>query len=112
MSRAIVHARPAFEHAVIRRIEWLAEHAPEEWLNSFVSALETLHREVESFPEAWPPVKEDARVVVRRRGLPGGLPYVVYYTHLREHPIRDCYLTHLFHERQRRPRIALAQWPW
>ena len=107
-----VELRPAFEVAVITRINWLAEHAPEEWLDNFLSALETLHRDVEQFPEASPVLKQDARVVVRQRGFPDGLPYVVCCAHLSEDPMTVIYLTHLFHERQRRPRVDLSRWPW
>jgi len=109
---AVVEARPAFEAAVVSRIVWLGEHAPEAWLDNFLAALETLRREIGSFPDAAPPLKQDARVVVRQRRFPAGLPYVVYYAHLREEPVRTVYLTHLFHERQRRPQIDLGEWPW
>jgi len=67
---------------------------------------------LEQFPEASVILKQDARVVVRRRTFPMGLPYVVYYAHLRAEPIAVVYLTHLFHERQRRPEIDLGAWPW
>lgn len=108
----VVHTRPAFEAAVTERIEWLAENAPEEWLDNFLSALATLRSDLGQFPEAWPIVKQDARVVVRRRAFPSGLPYVLYYAHLRREPLAVVYLTHLFHERQRRPAVDLRQWPW
>ncbi len=108
----VVHPRPAFEAAVTERIAWLGEHAPEEWLDSFLSALATLRHDLEQFPEASVILKQDARVVVRRRTFPMGLPYVVYYAHLRAEPIAVVYLTHLFHERQRRPEIDLGAWPW
>ncbi len=109
---AVVEPRPAFETAVIERIAWLGENAPEAWLDNFLAALHTLRRDVGFLPEAAPPLKQDARVVVRQRHFPAGLPYVVYYTHLREDPITTVYLTHLFHERQRRPQIDLRDWPW
>ncbi len=51
-------------------------------------------------------------MIVRQRRFPAGLPYVVYYAHLREDPIATIYLTHLFHERQRRPRVKPSEWPW
>lgn len=31
--------------------------------------------------------------------------------HLRADRIREVFLSHLFHERQRRPRPTLSQWP-
>jgi len=34
----VVHPRPALEQAVIERIAWLREHAPEEWLDGFLTA--------------------------------------------------------------------------
>lgn len=94
------------------RIEWLQENAPEEWLESFLAGLDTLRRDLERFPGASPLVREDEEVVVRQRRFPQGLPYFVYYTHLRADPIREVFLSHLFHERQRRPRLTLSQWPW
>lgn len=110
---AVVEARPAFEKAVIARIAWLAENAPEEaWLDDFLAALEALRRAVALMPEAAPPLKQDGRVIVRQRRFPSALPYIVYYAHQREDPVTTVYLTHLFHERQRRPRIDLHDWPW
>lgn len=109
---AVVEARPEFEAAVTARIVWLGENAPEAWLDNFLAALETLRRDIGFFPEAAPPLKQDARVIVRQRRFPAGLPYVVYYTQLREDPVATVYLTHLFHERQRRPQINLRDWPW
>lgn len=110
---ALVEPRPAFEGAITSRLAWLAENAPEAaWLDNFVAALETLRRDIAFMPEAGPLLKQDAHVAVRQRRFPSGLPYIVYYAHLREDPVRAVYLTHLFHERQRRPRIALRDWPW
>lgn len=109
---AAVEPRPAFEAAVTARIVWLGENAPEDWLDNFLAALATLRRDIGLYPEAAPPLKQSARVVVRKRRFPAGLPYVVYYTHLREDPVTIVYLTHLFHERQRRSRIYLRDWPW
>jgi hypothetical protein len=109
---AVVEPMPAFEAAVIARIAWLGENAPEAWLDNFLAALDTLRRDIGFFPEASPPVKQDSRVIVRQRRFPAGLPYVVFYAHMREDPVAIVYLTHLFHERQRRPRIALKDWPW
>ena len=110
---AVVELRPAFEAAVKGRIEWLAENAPaESWLDNFVAALHTLRRDIALLPEAAPPLKQDARIVVRLRRFPSGLPYVVYYAHLRATPVKTVYLTHLFHERQRRPRVDVHEWPW
>ena len=108
----VVELRPAFEAALTARIEWLGEHAPEEWLDNFLAALATLRSELEQFPEAAAIIKQDARVVVRRRTFPMGLPYVVYYAHLRAERVAIVYLTHLFHERQRRPEIDTRAWPW
>ena len=108
----VVAPRPGFEAAVVARIAWLGENAPEAWLDNFIAALETLRRDIGFLPEAAPLLKEDARVIVRQRRFPAGLPYVVYYTHLREDPVTTVYLTHLFHERQRRPQITLREWPW
>lgn len=112
MIAPVVHVRPAFEVAATKRIAWLAGNAPEEWLLNFLAALEDLRRDLEHFPELAPPVMQDERIVVRQKRFPRGLPYFAYYTHLRAGPIRDVFLTHLFHERQRRPRLDLAQWPW
>lgn len=109
---AVVELRPAFEAAVTARIVWLGENAPEAWLDNFLAALETLRRDIGFLPEAAPPLRQDAHVVVRQRRFPAGLPYVVYYAHLREAPVTTVYLTHLFHERQRRPRIRPRGWPW
>lgn len=109
---AVVVPRPAFEEAIISRIMWLGEHAPEAWLDNFLAALETLRRDIGLLPEAAPVLKQDAHVVVRQRRFPAGLPYVVYYAHLSEEPITTVYLTHLFHERQRRPQLDLRDWPW
>ena len=110
---AAVELRPAFEAAVLARIEWLAENAPEaSWLDNFLAALETLRQDLAFMPEASPQLKQDARVIVRQRRFPSGLPYVVYYAHLREDPVRTVYLTQLFHERQRRPQVQLRNWPW
>lgn len=109
---AAVEPRPAFEAAVTERIFWLGENAPEAWLDTFLAALDTLRREIGSLPEAAPPLEQDARVVVRQRRFPAGLPYVVYFAHLREEPVATVYLTHLFHERQRRPEIRVRDWPW
>jgi hypothetical protein len=108
----VVHVRPAFERSVTERTAWLAENAPEEWLDTFLAALEDLRRELEHFPDSGSPVKADDRVVVRQKRFPRGLPYVAYCAHLREEPVREVFLTHLFHERQRRPRLELTQWPW
>lgn len=108
----VVHARPAFERSVTERIAWLAENAPEKWLDSFLAALEDIRRELELFPDLGPPVKADDRVVVRQKRFPRGLPHFAYCAHLREEPVREVFLTHLFHERQRRPRLDLSQWPW
>ncbi|HEX9270344.1 MAG TPA: hypothetical protein VF998_10905 [Candidatus Limnocylindria bacterium] len=108
----VVRPRPAFERAVTDRLLWLQENAPEEWLDRFLSALEELEREIERSPEASPVVMRDERVVLRQRRLPGGLPYFVYYTHPREDPISEVFLSRLFHERQRRPRLRPARWPW
>jgi hypothetical protein len=71
-----------------------------------------LRRDVGFFPEAAPILKQDTLVVVRQRRFPAGLPYVVYDAHLREDAVTTVYLTHLFHERQRRPQIELSDWPW
>lgn len=108
----VVFPRPAFERAVIDRMVWLGANAPEEWLDNFVAGLETLRRSLERFPGSGTIVRQDERVVLRARTLPGGLPYIVYYTHLREDPIREVFLSRLFHERQRRPRLRRAEWPW
>jgi hypothetical protein len=108
----VVHVRPAFERAVTERIAWLEDNAPEEWLNKFLSALEDLRRDIEQFPGASPSAKQDERVVVRQKRFPRDLPYFVYYAHAREDPVREVFLTHLFHERQRRPRLDLSRWPW
>ena len=109
---AVVEPRPAFETAVIARIVWLGENAPEAWLDNFLAALDTLRRDIGFLPEAAPALKQDARVVVRQRRFPAGLPYIVYYAHLREDPVTTVYLTHLFHERQRRPQVDVRDWPW
>lgn len=108
----VVHVRPAFERTVTERIAWLAENAPEEWLTNFLGALDDLQRELEQLPELGPPVQQDERVVVRQKRFPRGLPYFAYYAHMREERVREVFLTHLFHERQRRPRLDLSQWPW
>lgn len=108
----VVHPRPAFEQAVIERIAWLREHAPEEWLDDFLTGLAAVRRDLERFPEAWPVVKQDERVVLRARPFPDPLPYIVYYTHLRERPIGQVFLSRLLHQRQRRLRFRLADWPW
>ena len=91
---------------------WLAENAPEAWLDNFLAALETLRRDIALLPESAPPLKQDARVVVRQRRFPAGLPYIVYDSYRRDGPITTTYLTRLFHERQRRPRVKLGEWPW
>lgn len=109
---AVVELRPAFEAAVIARIQWLGKHAPEAWLDNFLAALESLRRDIGFFPEAAPTLKQDALIVVGQRRFPAGLPYVVYYAHLREDPVTTVHLTHLFHERQRRRQIELGDWPW
>lgn len=110
---AVVEPRPAFETAVTDRIAWLAEHASEEsWLDNFLAALGELRRDIAFMPEAAAPLRQDARVIVRQRRFPDGLPYIVYYAHLREEPVTLVYLTHLFHERQRRPRLKMRDWPW
>lgn len=108
----VVHVRPAFERAITERIAWLQENAPEEWLDSFLAGLDAARRNLEQFPETWPVLKPDERVVLRARSFPSGLPYIVYYTHRRERPVREIFLSRLFHERQRRPRLRLSDWPW
>lgn len=109
---AVVEPRPAFEAAVTARIAWLGENAPEAWLDNFLAALETLRRDIGLMPESAPPLKQDTHVIIRQRPFPAGLPYVVYYAHLHEDPVTTVYLTRLFHERQRRPRVTLRDWPW
>ena len=109
---AVVEPRPAFEAAVTARIVWLGENAPEAWLDNFLAALDTLRRDIGFLLEAAPALKQDELVVVRQRRFPAGLPYIVFYTHVREDPVTTVYLTHLFHERQRRPQIDLRDWPW
>lgn len=108
----VVHVRPAFERAVTERIAWLADNAPEEWLDNFLAALADLRQELEQFPGLGSTVKGDERVVVRQKRFSRGLPYFAYSVHLRETPVREVFLTHLFHQRQRRPRLNLSQWAW
>lgn len=109
---ALVQPRPAFERAVIERIRWLQEHAPGQWLDDFLTGLDVVRRDLEMFPEAWPAVMQDDRVVLRVRPFPDPLPYLVYYTHRRETPIRVVFLSRLLHQRQRRPRLQRRAWPW
>lgn len=104
--------RPAFERAALERIGWLAENAPEDWLVSFLAALDDLRRDLERFPELGAMVRQDQRVILRRKRLTRELPYVVYYAHLPGRQVRELFLTHLFHERQRRPRLDRSAWPW
>lgn len=108
----VVHVRPAFERSVTERIAWLGENAPEDWLDNFLAALDDVRRELEQFPDLGSPVKGDDRVIVRQKRFPRGLPYFAYCAHLREEPVREVFLTHLFHERQHRPKLDLSQWPW
>lgn len=104
--------RPAFERAALERIAWLAENAPEEWLLVFLAALDDLRRDLERFPELGAVVRQDERVILHQKRLTRDLPYVAYYAHLRGGQIREVFLTHLFHERQRRPRLDRSEWPW
>lgn len=111
----VVQPRPAFEREVIERLAWLAQNGTAAWVDNFLAALDQVERDLYQFPESSPIVRQDNRVVVRQRRLRRDqleLPYFIYYTHLREAPVREVFLSHLFHERQRRPRLKLSKWPW
>jgi plasmid stabilization system protein ParE len=96
-----------FEQEVAAQAEYLAQHAPADWLDTFKVALEDLRTDLAALPETGASVKENEAIRVRMRSLSPRLPYIVYYAHRKERPIQEVRLLRLIHERQRRPRMTV-----
>lgn len=88
---------------------WLVERGEIEWLHGFDTALERLKAILTRFPESGSTVRSGRRHVLRELTFPRGLPYVVYYVHLRRRPVREVRLLRLFHHAQQRPRIDFEE---
>lgn len=99
-----------FEQEVAAQAEYLAEHAPAEWLQAFAEGIEQLRTELAALPETGVPEEENDQIRLRRRTLSAKLPYLVYYAHRKESPVTEVRLLRLIHERQRRPNITVPLW--
>lgn len=108
----VVVQRPEFIADVLGRIEWLAQHRPEEQLDHFLAALAIVRRQVERAPLRGAPLREDERFVLRQRLFPRPLPYLIHYAHRKGGPIAEIHLVRLFGSGQDRPEADMSTWPW
>jgi plasmid stabilization system protein ParE len=108
----ILLPRPAFIAAVKERIAWLAENRTEEQLENFLSGLADVRRRIEQSPEAGPPMKQSNTHVLRMRLFPRPLPYLLFYGHAREQPLKEIYLVRLYGSGQDRADVDMSDWPW
>ena len=104
--------RPAFVAAVTQRLGWLADHRPEEQLDSFLTGLGWVRERISENPNGGPILKQDQHHTLRLRLFPRPLPYLVYYAHQTDQPITQVFLIRLYGSGQRRSRIEMSQWPW
>lgn len=104
--------RPEFIADVLGRIEWLAQHRPEEQLDHFLLALALVQRQIERAPRQGAPLRQNERFVLRQRLFPRPLPYLLHYVHRTAEPITEIYLVRLYASGQDRPQVDLSQWPW
>jgi hypothetical protein len=109
---ALLLLRPAFVAAVTQRIDWLADNRPEEQLDNFLIGLNWVRDRIAENPGGGPILKQDERHTLRLRLFPRPLPYLVYYAHRRDGPVREVFLVRLFGSGQRRAKIQMSQWPW
>ena len=103
--------RPAFIAAVNERIAWLAENRTEEQLENFLSGLADVRRRIEQRPEAGPPLKRSNTHVLRMRLFPRPLPYLLFYGHASEQPLKEIYLVRLYGSGQDREDFDMSDWP-
>lgn len=108
MAKVVLTA--TFEREVTAQSAYLVEHAPAEWLENFIAALNQLRKDLTSSPAMGKPEKQNTQIAVRSRMLGSTLPYIVYYAHRLEDPITEVRLLRLIHERQRRPRMNVPLW--
>ena len=108
----VLLSRPAFNRAVLDRVEWLATNRPEEQLDHFLGALAIVREQIARAPLHGTPLQRDDRHVLRMRLFPRPLPYLVYYAHPRSEPIAEIYLVRLYASGQDRPEADMSTWPW
>jgi plasmid stabilization system protein ParE len=104
--------RPEFVAAVEARIGWLGEHRPEDQLDAFLAGLTAVRDRIARHPRAGRVVRKGAGYTLRLRLFPRPLPYLVYYAHANDEPLRKAYLVRLYASGQRRREVNMKEWPW
>jgi len=108
----LVVERPEFIDDVFGRVEWLAQHRPEDQLDHFLAALAMVREQVARAPLRGAPVRQNDRYMLRSRLFPRPLPYLVHYAHPKAEPISEIHLVRLYGSGQDRPEIEMSAWPW
>lgn len=109
MTRARVRFHPAFVTDLRAHQDWIVEHGRASWLDALAAGLDDAAALLADFPMVGAVVAEGRGTTVRRHLWSYG-PYVCWYLHRNDAPVRDVWLIRLFHAHQRRPVPDMRFW--